>query len=426
MQRFSKIPAGMAMALAVILTAATTAEAASVADFYKGKRVRLTISSSAGGGYDFIARLVARHIGRHIPGNPTIVSQNLPGAGGVRMANYFYNKAPRDGSIFGATQRGVPFEPLLGTRKTKYDPLKFTWIGSGAKAVSVTIAWHTAKVKKFSDLKNHQLVVGATPSDMETFVVAYKNLVGSNMKVVSGYLGASEIWLAMERGEVDGQAAQTWATLHSRKPGWLKDKKIYPILQFALEKHRELPNVPLVMDLAKTDDDRKAMALIFGRQTIARPFFAPPNLPKDRAQALQAAFMATMNDAKFKAEAAQAKVTLSPMNAEEVAALVKRLFGTPKPIIERARWAVSNRNFVAKVKLKVLQGTITKIRTKGRRMRIQVKDASGKMVSAKVHGRRTKIRIGGNKAKRKDLKAGLNCKISYIGPGSTAAKINCK
>jgi tripartite-type tricarboxylate transporter receptor subunit TctC len=422
------------MALAAIAALAFTAPAGaqSVEKFYKGRAMKLAVGSSAGGGYDTFARLLSRHINRHIPGKPRIVVQNMPGAGGLRVTNWVYNKARKDGSVFSGIQRGVAFEPLFGAyaKKAKFDPFKLTWLGSLNKSVSVMLA--SAKyspVKTFQEAYKKTLIVGAVRSDMETFVVAVKNMLNPKFKIVSGYPGSGDVILAMDRGEVQAIAATSWSTARVRFAKQLKAKKYIPLVQYAVEKHAELPDVPLVLDLARNAEDRKVLELIYARQTIGRPYVAPPGIPADRAKALRAAFKATVEDSKFLKEATRSRLEINPMLAGEVEALLKKIAATSPAILERTKRAVREKKFVAKVKLKTIDITVGKVKLRTKRgrttARLGLKGSGGKKLKGRATGR-TKLKIAGAKAKLTDIKKGLACKITWAGAGGTITRMNCK
>jgi tripartite-type tricarboxylate transporter receptor subunit TctC len=412
-------------ALISSLVAGAPAVADEVADFYRGKLMTMLISSNVGGGYDTMARLVSRHIGKHIPGNPTFVNKNMPGAGGIRAANYVYRKAPADGSLISATYRGIPFEPRFRPKATRYKPLEFLWLGSTTKDTSLMLAWHKSKIHTWQDMKNTPFVLGSTRADQQDYAIMVKNLAGLDAtKIVWGYGGTNEILLAMERGEVDGITAYSVSSLNNNKPTWVRDGKVRILMQFALEKHPDLPNVPLALDLAKTTQDRRAMELLYARQTMGRPFFAPPGIPRARANALKAAFKATMSDPAYLAEAKRARMEVIPIDGDQLVNLVTRISAFPEEVFQRARNAIGRKGI--KVKLASYTATITKVRKKGRRMGLALKLANGKKGSARVHGRRSKITIGGVKAKPGALKAGMSCQFASATAGGIAFKIACK
>ena len=327
---------GAAATLLLLLPAAAPAQ--SPAEFYKGKNVDLYIGYSVGGGYDVYARMVARHIGKHIPGNPTIVPKNMEGAGSLRLVNWLYNVAPKDGSVFATIGRGTAFNPILGIPGAQFEGPKFTWIGSANDEVSVCATWHTSGVTKFDELMAKEIAVGGTGASDDTvqFPRVLNGVLGTKMKIVSGYPGGNDAVLAMERGEVHGRCGWSWSSVMATHKNWLDEKKINILLQLALEKHPDLPNVPLVTDLAKTDEQKQILRLIFARQVMGRPFVAPPGIPQDRAEALRKAFMDTMKDKEFLAEAEKAGLEITPVPGEQIQKLVQDVYNTPPEIAKKA------------------------------------------------------------------------------------------
>lgn len=318
------------------------APADTVADFYSGRQVSLLIGYSAGGGYDAYARVLARHLGKHIPGNPTIVPRNMPGAGSLTLANYLYNIAPRDGSVLGTIARGMAMEPLLSGDGVRFDARRFSWIGSLNNEVALCVSWHDSDVKTMDDLFTKQLIVGGTGSgsDTDIFPIVLKNLLGARIKLISGYPGGNDILLAMERGEVDGRCSWSWSTVISRRPEWLDDGKINILVQIALEKHPDLPDVPLVTEFADGDDELRAMELIFSRQVMGRPYLAPPGIPAQRRAALRRAFDATTRDPEFRADAERLELELNPVTGEQIDALLARIYGAPDTAVRLAAEAI--------------------------------------------------------------------------------------
>jgi tripartite-type tricarboxylate transporter receptor subunit TctC len=323
----------------VALSLAAPAPAEPVADFYRGRSITLVIGYSAGGGYDAYGRVLARHLGRHIPGNPAIVAQNMPGAGSLRSANYLYNVAPKDGTVIGHFSRGMAMEPLIGTSATQFDARKFTWLGSGTDEVSVCVTWHASRVKSWSDMLTIPFTVGGegTGSDPDIFSAVVRNVFGVKLKLVSGYPGTAEVALAIERGEVDGRCGWSWSSLKLTKPDWIAGKRVNLVAQLALNKSPELPDVPLIFDFATTDRQRQILKLMLSRQSMARPFAAPPDLPEDRRTALRTAFDRTMADAEFLAEARQRGLEVNPVSGAEIDKLVSELYQTPADIVAELR-----------------------------------------------------------------------------------------
>ena len=337
MARSTSISAGLLIGVA-LLGASAPANADPVAEFYNGKRLRMVIGYSTGGGYDAYARLLARYISKHIPGAPSVVPQNMPGAGSLLATNWLYNAAPRDGTVIGAINRGIPFEPLTGGQGIQFDALKFGWIGSLGKEVNVTIAWHTSPVKTADDLFTRGLIVGGTGSgaDSAIYPLLMNNLLGAKIQLVSGYPGGNDVNLAMERGEIQGRPSPSWSSLRVARPDWVKDRKIIPIWQLSLSKHPELTDVPLAIDYAKTPQDRQIMEFFFARQEMSRPFVTSPDVPPERLKALRAAFMATTKDPEFIESTKTQDVELDPIDGEAIDTLLRRVYSTPKEVIARA------------------------------------------------------------------------------------------
>ena len=322
----------------LLVAACSGAFAQSPADFYKGKNVDLYIGYSVGGAYDLYARMLARHMGKHIPGNPNVLPKNMEGAGSLRLANWLYNVAPKDGSAFAIIGRGTGFDPLLGNNAAKFDATKYTWIGSANNEVSVCVAWHTSQIKKFEDMLTRELIVGgtSTSADTDQFPRITNGVLGTKMKVVTGYPGGNEVGLAMERGEVQGRCGWSWSSVKSTHQRSIDEKKFNILVQLGLDKHPDLPDVPLILDFAKSDEQRQILRLIFARQAMGRPFVGPPNIPPERTKALRDAFMATMQDKDFLADTAKAQMEITPVDGEKVQALVKEIYATPSEVVQRA------------------------------------------------------------------------------------------
>jgi tripartite-type tricarboxylate transporter receptor subunit TctC len=327
------------IAVAVLAFAAVApASAQTPAEFYKGRIVELYIGYSVGGAYDLYARTIARHLGKHIPGNPTIIPKNLEGAGSLRLANWLYNVGRKDGSVLGTIGRGTAFDPLLGSTGAQFQADKFTWIGSANNEVSVCVAWKGSGITTFEDVLVKELVIGGTgqAADTDQFPRILNGVLGTKFKIVSGYPGGNDVTLAMERGEVKGRCGWSWSSVLSTHKRWIDDKSITILAQLSLAKHPDLPDVPLVMDFAKTEDQQQIFKLIFARQVMGRPYLAPPGVPKDRADALRKAFADTMKDPDFLAEAEKAALEITPVAGEEVEQLVKDLYQTPKALAAKA------------------------------------------------------------------------------------------
>jgi tripartite-type tricarboxylate transporter receptor subunit TctC len=331
---------------AALMTLAASAHAQSVADFYRGKNVTLAIGFSSGGGYDLYARHLARHIGKHIPGNPNVVPQNMPGAGSLRAANYIFSAAPKDGTYFGTFARTTGINPLLDSGAT-FDSRQFSWLGSVTDDVSTCVTWAATGIKTWDDfLKKPSALGGQGPSsEPDMFARLYKNVFGAPIKLVPGYPGTNEISLAMERGEVDGLCGISWSTLKARHGKWLKEKKLNVIVQSSLKKSPEIAaevgDVPLVMDMTKDKEKLQILKLILAAQEMARPFAAPPGIPADRKAALVKAFDDTMKDPDYLAEAKKLDFDVNPVSAKALEDLLAELYATPKDVLKKAGEAIT-------------------------------------------------------------------------------------
>jgi len=330
-----------AAALAAAL-ATQGARSAGVEDFYRGKTVSLLIGYSVGGGYDAYGRLLARHFGKHLPGNPSVVPQNMSGAGSLKAANYLYSVAPKDGSVIGTFSRSQGIAPLLD--KAEFDSTKFTWLGSVTDEVSLCVTRHDAPVKTFNELLVTPATFGSegAGADPNIFALLYRNVFGAKIKIVTGYPGTNEIQLATERGEVDGLCGLSWSTLKGRYPHWLTGKKANILVQAGIKKQPELPDVPSASELAKQPDQRQILKLMLIGQAMARPFAAPPGIPADRKAALIAAFERTTKDPDFLAEAEKLNFEVNPVSADKLDALLAEAYAMPKDVIGKAAKAMSD------------------------------------------------------------------------------------
>ena len=331
------------LSAAALALFSTPSAAQSVADFYKGKQVTIIVGSSPGGGYDAQGRLVARHINKHIPGNPVIVVQNMPGAGSLQATNHLYNLAPKDGTFMGLVQRGMLTAKLTSPQGVRFDIEKFNWIGNLASETAVTVVWHDSPIKTVEDLFSKETIVGGTgPTiDTETTPRLYNALIGTKFRIVGGYPGTSEVLLAMERGEVMGLGDWSWSNVKTRRPEYLTEKKIRVLMQGALQKEPDLPDVPLALDFVKNDDDRKVMELFLAQKAVARPVVAPPDIPGPRVAALRDAFMAMAKDPQFIADAEKTKLEIDVSSGASVDAVVKRIVSTPQALADRLTAAIT-------------------------------------------------------------------------------------
>jgi tripartite-type tricarboxylate transporter receptor subunit TctC len=336
------------LALTLVLSAglsgsfAASALSSGVEDFYKGRTISLTIGAGVGGGYDGYGRLVARFMGKYIPGQPNIVPQNMPGAGGFQAAEYIYSVAPKDGTAIAALARGVPLAPLLMNTGVRYDGRKFTWLGSISEDVSICLTSDHSKIRRWEDVLAHDFSLGGSTSDLNNFALLIKNIFNAKMKLVRGYKGTNEIALAMERGEVDGMCGISTSTLRSAFADKLKDKKVFVVVQTALKGDPDWRDVPVLIDLAKSDEQRAILKLILGSQTTARPYAAPAGIPEDRKAALRTAFDRLMTDPEFVAAVEKLSLDISPTKGAEVEAIVNDGYATPADALEKAKAAIAD------------------------------------------------------------------------------------
>jgi tripartite-type tricarboxylate transporter receptor subunit TctC len=339
MSTASSLKITAACAFALLLWPRAAAAQDSVADFYRGRQVTIVVGYGPGGSASFYAQALAHQMGRFLPGNPSIVVQHVPGAGGLLAANNIYNNAPRDGTMFAITGRTIGIEPLIGNANAKFDGRKFGWIGTANIETTTCLSWHTSPVKTLDDAMSKVLVVGGTGADATdvVFPKAVNKLVGTKFKVVVGYQSSAEMNLAMERGELEGNCGLGWTIVKLRKPEWLAEHKINILFQMALRKHPDLPDVPLISDYAKTPADRQVFEVLFAPQEMGRPFFAPPDLPPERLAALRKAFKQTLRDPQFLAEADKLGLEVQYGSGEGIDRLLARVYATPKDVIERVK-----------------------------------------------------------------------------------------
>jgi tripartite-type tricarboxylate transporter receptor subunit TctC len=325
------------------LAVAGVAASAQAEDFYKGKTVSIVVGSDSGGGYDIYARFFARSWGRYIPGNPTFVVQNMPGAGSLKATNYIYNVAAKDGTVVGAVQQGTIFEPLfkdMGTgNEAKFDPLKLGWLGAATHETSVMVAWHATPFKSVADTRKAQVLVGSAGATTNYAVYArlMNATMGAHLKIVEGYKGTSAITLALERGEIQALTGWDYSSLSSTKADWLKDKLVRVLVQFGARKLPQFPDVPLARDDTTSDVNRKVLDLITLRQEIGRPYIAPPGLPADRLAMLATSFQKMLKDPAFLDEARRANIEIDASTPEQCLAVVKDGYAASPDIVAKAR-----------------------------------------------------------------------------------------
>ncbi len=332
----------IATSAAVVLPslAPTPALADAVGDFYTGKTIRVQVGFAPGGGYDLYARTLARHMPKYIPGNPAIVVQNMPGAGSMKAANYVYGVAPKDGTQFGTWARGIAIDPVLGeSTGVEFEATKFNWVGSIANEVSVCAFMASSNIQSWKDMQTKKYIIGSSGAgaDSHVFPVVLRNMFKLPLTIVAGYQGGgADLVLAMERKEIDGRCGWSWTSLLSQHKYLYDQKKVDVVLQLALQKHEDLPNVPLVGDLTDDPKQKAALKLIFSRQHIARPFALPPGVPQDRVQALRAAFDATMKDPEFLAESKKAELEVHPVTGAEINTLLQEVYASPPEVVKLA------------------------------------------------------------------------------------------
>ncbi len=321
---------------------AVPALAQDLTSVYKGQQIKLIISSATGGGYDAYARTVARHMGSHIPGHPSIIAQNMPGAGGVKAANYLYTVAPKDGLTIGNLQNTVPFEPMYENKQATFDTAKFNWLGSPSKEVALLAVWHTVPPNSIEEAiqQDHTFILGASGvnSTPAFYGRVLQAVFGIKVKLIAGYPGQTEALLGTERGENEGYASVFWSSIKVVKPDWIREKKIKFLVQMALEPHPELKDVPFALDLIKKPEDKQLMELASAQLAIGRPMVAPPDVAPDRVAALRKSLDETFKDKGFLADCDKQNLECdSPVSGQQMQDILKRMFASPKPVVARLR-----------------------------------------------------------------------------------------
>jgi tripartite-type tricarboxylate transporter receptor subunit TctC len=322
----------------LVLLDSTGARADSVADFYRGKDLRLVISSSVGGGYDIYARLIAKHLSRHIPGNPNIIPQNMPGAGGIASANHLYSLAPKDGSVIAAVQNTVPFEPLFDNKAAQFDALKLNWLGTPTTEVAMYLVWHGSKIKSLRDAQREPMIAGAAgaASTPAFYGRLFNQIFHLKARLVTGYPGQNEILLAMESGEVEAMPSPFWSSLKTARPTWYPEKKIWFLFQYGARPHPDLKDVPFAPDLLDSENDRILLTAASAPLGLGRPFAAPPGIPAERLSALREAMMATFKSPEFIADCEKQRLECSDARSgPELEALIRQAYGVPEDIRKR-------------------------------------------------------------------------------------------
>lgn len=336
-QQFGRI--GMA---AAALGFASAAQADALSDFYTGKTLTIIVGADSGGGYDAQGRLMSRHIGKFIPGSPTVIVQNMPGAGSLTAANHLYNVSPKDGSVMGLLQRGVFSAKFTNPQGVRFDLNKFNWVGNLSSETAVVIAWSASPLQKIEDVMKQEMLVGGTGPhiDTETTPRMLNALIGTKFKIISGYPGTTDAVLAMERGEVQGMGDWSWSNVKTRRPDYLRENKIRVLLQVATEKLPDLQDVPLAMDYVKTPADREVMELFLAQKSAARPVVAPPGMPAERIGAIRAAFDKMIVSAEFLKDAQSAKLEIDPTPAASIEKVIKIFAATSEETGKRLKDAI--------------------------------------------------------------------------------------
>jgi tripartite-type tricarboxylate transporter receptor subunit TctC len=417
-----------ALAAGLVGMTAGVAKADSVSDFYKNKRITLIVGYSPGGGYDTYTRLIARNMIRHVPGKPNIIVKNMPGAGSLRASTYIATKAPKDGTVFGTFDRGLPLSYLLKLIKVTFDPFKMTWLGSMSsfrdEAFMFVVRTDTP-YKSIKDLQNAGLppvIFSSTAPGSTGYDVPFllKTIAGLRIKIIAGYPGSKQGALAVDRGEVNGRA-QGLSSIRATQPHWIKDKKVRFLLQSGrFKRHPDYPNVPTARELATNKEN---LALINLQETplfMYRPYAGPAGIPADRAMALRKAFADTGKDPAFVKDGRRLKLDISPMGHKRLGEILQALKDTPPKVLAKYKAIMDSRPPVPMIQH---SGPVTKTKKGGRRVWLKHK---GKEVKAKVSGSGTKVTINGKKTKRKNIKVGMMCTFTYASAGSTAKKIDCK
>jgi tripartite-type tricarboxylate transporter receptor subunit TctC len=422
------------IAIGATLMAAGSAFADTVADFYKGKQIELIIGSGPGGGYDLYARLVASHLGRHIPGNPTIVPKNMEGAGSIVAANYAVNIAPQDGSVIFSVQRNAAMVQIMGEAGPKFQSTELNWIGSLANEAGVCAVAKRTGITKFDDVFTKTVIMGGFgPNDSEIQPSLFNNTIGTKFHIVKGYPSSAPAHLALQRGEVDG-ICQSWSSFNELSAGYKKD--VLPLVQLSLKPHRDMAklNVPMAQDFVTkervqpgltVDDVHNYFRLVFAAKVMGRPFAMAPKVPKERVAAVRKAFVAMAEDPKFLAEAEAQKREVDLVTGEEIQEIVGKLAATPKPVLAKLDDLLTYKGKVETAKVEALKhtGKVTKTEDGNREIFLM---HEGKEVMAKVSGSRTKLTVDGAEAKRDAVKVGMTCTFTYDAPGTEAKGIDCK
>lgn len=417
----------------ISLGATQPASADAISDFYKNTTMTLVIGTGPGGGYDLYARLISSHMGRHIPGKPTIVPKNMPGSGAIRAANFAYNVAKQDGSVIVGVHRTTPFAPIFGHKGPKFEPAKFQWLGSLNNEAGIARVRVDTGVKTIADARRKAVIMGSTAPGTDTTIypALLNNTLGTKFRSVTGYMTGPSVDLAIERNEVQGQTDSV-SSMQLRWPNWRK--QFYILAQLSLTKHPDLPGVPVILDLIKpenlapglsVEEAKTIWRIMLTQKVMGRPFAMGPGVPADKVKVLRAAFRKMLIDPVFIADAKRQKREVVAVDGDAIQKLIAEAASTPKPLIAKLKDALKYKGKVEKAKVAFVMhtGKVTKTQKGGRSIYIKYK---GKEAKAKVSGRSTKVMINGQKAKRSAVKKGMTCTFTYPGPGMQAKEVNCK
>ncbi len=326
-----------------LLQSVHSGSAQEAGNFFAGKQIRIIVGTGTGGGYDTYARLVARHLGQQIPGNPTFVVENMPGASGIKAVNYLYSGAPKDGTVLAAFNNAIPFYQAIGQPGISFKSEELSWVGSLTQTATVVAVWHGAGVKTIEDAKRKEVIMGATGAagTKATYPTLLNNTLGTKFKIVAGYSGSKTVLLAIERDEVQGDGSNPWSTWHAAKPDWVKEGKIVPLVQIGLKKEADIPNVPLLTDLATNDEQRAMFAFTAAPVAMQQPFAGPPGMPPERLAILRRAFDQMVRDPAFRAEVEKLKLDLDPLPGAEVEKIARSVVNTPAGIVQKVQAAMA-------------------------------------------------------------------------------------
>ncbi len=409
------------------------ASADAVSDFYKTARMTMVVGAGPGGGYDLYARLIVRHMGKYVPGNPGMIAQNMPGAASIKAGNFVYSVAKQDGTVIVALNRTAAFAPIFGQKGPKFDPVKFQWLGSLNNEAGILRVRADSGVKTIEDARRKSVILGATApgADTANYPALLNNTLGTRFRVVFGYPSGPSIDLAIERNEVQGQT-DSISSMLARWPDWRKKFNVPALL--SLTKHPALPDMPLILDFIKegnlaagvsVEEARTFWRIMLTQQVMGRPFALGPGVPANRIKALRSAFRKMVADADFLADAKRQRREISATSGDEIQAMVEEVARAPKPVIAKLTGALKFRGKMEKAKISYVKDTGTVVDT-GRGGRVITIDKGGKKVKGRVSGQSTKVTIAGKRAKRSAIKKGMTCTLVYPAPGQQAKEVDCR